>query len=319
MIKRISAFAFFILFLSCTESWATHASLGGGSGHTGPITTVSAATSEAGRWGLDLETEFISYDSFSDEKLAEFAGQGRDVHTADHLQMYSLGLSYGITDSLAVHLRLPYIFRDNISSSEPPDEVDHHGDSRGFGDLSIHLHQRLSRSEHGDFQITLTAGVGIPTGKTSERDAQGKTFAAEFQPGSGAWDPSLGISVTKHFDRLSFDGNVLYTLVTKGAQDTDTGDIFNYNLALSYRALLRPLALDLIGELNGIWLAKEKARGEKDSNSGGNIILFSPGIRVSLAKGFMFYASYGVPVVQNWNGIQNDVDYRLVFGINFVM
>ena len=318
MIRRMLSFAFFILFLSCTESGASHTSLGGGSGHTGPITTVSAATSEAGRWGIELETELISYDSFSDEKLAEFAGQGRDVHTADHLQTYSLSLSYGINDSLTAYLRLPYIFRDNISSSEPPDEVDHHGDSKGFGDFVIHLHQRLFKSERGDFQVALTAGGVIPTGKTSERDAQGNTFAAEFQPGSAAWNPSLGISVTKHFDRLSFDGNVLYTLVTKGTQDTDLGDIFNYNLALSYRALLRPLALDLIGELNGIWLSKEKTDGEKDPNSGGNIILFSPGIRVSLAKGFMFYTSYGVPVVQNWNGIQNDINYRLVFGINFI-
>lgn len=317
MIKKLS-FAV-LCFLLCNAAeivWAAHTTIGASSGYAGPITTVTAATPSKGQWGLDLQTEFIKFDSFSDDKLTDLAGRDREVHNVDYIQAYSLGLSYGVTDSLAVHLRIPYIYRNDISESEPPDEIHRHGDAKGFGDLSVHLHQRLFNSEKGDLLLTLLAGLEMPTGRTSDKDDHGEVFEAEFQPGSGSWDPSIGFALTKNFGRFSLDCNILYTLVTEGTQDTDLGDILNYNVALSYRAMAKPFVLDLIGELNGLSVAKEEIDGRKDPDSGGNIILFSPGIRVGLGESVMLFGSYSVPVVEDLNGLQNEIDYRIVFGVN---
>ena len=41
--------------------------------------------------------------------------------------------------------------------------------------------------------------------------------------------------MTQRFGAWSFDANVLYVLATKGAQQTDLGDRFQYNAAISYR------------------------------------------------------------------------------------
>ncbi|MEW6585999.1 MAG: transporter [Nitrospirota bacterium] len=304
------------LFSHSTEAWATHASIGASSGHAGPITTITAAAMNKGQWGLDLQTEFIKFDFFSNDKLVDFAGQDREVHNVDYIRASSLGLSYGVMDSLTVHLRIPYIYRNNISESEPPDEIHRHGDAKGFGDLSVHLHQRLFSSGQGDLLLTLLAGVEMPTGRTSDKDDHGEVFEAEFQPGSGSWDPSIGFAFTKNLGRFSFDSSILYTFVTEGTQDTDLGDILNYNVSLSYRAMVKPFVFDLIGELNGVWAAKEEINGRKDPDSGGNFILFSPGIRVGLGKSVMLFGSYSVPMIEDLNGIQNEIDYRIVFGVN---
>lgn len=318
MIRRVALIAALLFFTLAAESWATHVSVGAASGHTGPVTTVPAATLRKGAWGLDLQTELIKFDTFSESEMVEFAGQDREAHNVDYLQASFFGLSYGITDSLTVHLRMPYIYRHDISESEPPDEVHRHGNAKGFGDLSVHFHQRLFKSDQANFLLTVIAGIDIPTGKTSDRDDHGEVFEAEFQPGSGAWNPSVGLAATKNLGRFSVDGNLLYTIVDEGTQATDLGDKLNYNLSLSYRAMLKPFAMDLIGELNGIWVAKEKVRGVKDPDSGGNTIFISPGVRINLGKGFMLYSSYSVPLTQDLHGTQNEVDYRLVFGINYI-
>jgi len=99
--------------------------------------------------------------------------------------------------------------------------------------------------------------------------------------------------------------------VTEGSRDTDLGDIFNYNLALSYRAL-EPL--DLILEANGVWRDKQEVEGVEDENSSGNIVYFSPGVKISLGK-FMAYLSAGFPVIEDLNGVQTGTDFRLVSGI----
>ena len=121
---------------------------------------------------------------------------------------------------------------------------------------------------------------------------------------------------------------MLYVLATEGAQDTNLGDRFQYNVALSYRltgALSGPAglpapmyhggpkahhghkhaheeaappkgpALDLVLELNGEWHDRQRIAGATDANSGGNVVFLSPGLRLSYDK-WSGFVSFGVPV-----------------------
>jgi hypothetical protein len=45
----------------------------------------------------------------------------------------------------------------------------------------------------------------------------------------------FGFAVTKRFGSWSLDSNVLYILSSTGTQDTNLGDRFLYNAAISYR------------------------------------------------------------------------------------
>ena len=173
----------------------------------------------------------------------------------------------------------------------------------GIGDLLLlgqyrFLNDRASRTE-----AALLFGVKTPTGETDERHGD-EVLEAEFQPGSGSWDGLFGLALTQRVGLWSFDSNVLYSLVTEGTQQTDLGDIFLFNAAVSYRlsSLGGPTpmfhgahahkagddghghahshaeeaghgaALDLVLELNGEWHGKQETAGAKDDNSGGTTI-----------------------------------------------
>lgn len=73
-------------------------------------------------------------------------------------------------------------------------------------------------------------------------------------------------------------------------------------------------ALDLVLELNGEWHDKEEVAGEREKNSGGNVVFLSPGVRLSFDK-VSGFVSFGVPIINNMNGIQADADYRITSGI----
>jgi hypothetical protein len=47
----------------------------------------------------------------------------------------------------------------------------------------------------------------------------GELFAAEFQPGRGAWDGMFGLAATKRVGPWSFDANVLYILARDGNRE----------------------------------------------------------------------------------------------------
>ena len=85
-------------------------------------------------------------------------------------------------------------------------------------------------------------GVKVPTGVTDRHTDTGELVDAEFQPGTGSWDGLFGLAATKRIGPWSFDANVLYILATEGTQDTDLGDRFQYNAAVSYRILGGPQA-----------------------------------------------------------------------------
>src|SRR5262249_3239231 len=205
-------------------------------------------------------------------------------------------------------------------------------------------------------EVAVLLGVKAPTGVTNRIDNQGQLFDAEFQPGTGAWNGLFGLAVTKRSRSWSLDGNVLYILSSTGTQDTNLGDRFLYNAALSYALpgapaekaaptprhlgadLPEPMyhggpkegsghshgeptasptpALDLVVELNGEWHDKQVTAGVVDQNSGGTDIYLSPGVRLSYDK-WSSYASFGIPVVNEQNGIQPEPRWRLITGVSF--
>ena len=68
---------------------------------------------------------------------------------------------------------------------------------------------------------------------------------------------------------MALDASVLYTLATKGTQDTDTGDRAQYSLAASGRVARR---WDLALELNGEWTNQQEIGDTREDDSGGNQI-----------------------------------------------
>ncbi|MBI5639893.1 MAG: transporter [Nitrospirae bacterium] len=317
MQKKLTVICCFLFVLISSRAMAHHPTGGAGTGQAGPVKTIPASPAGKGRLAIALQTEFINFDAFSDYELRGHAKKGNDVHSADSIFHSVLGISYGLTDDLTLSLQIPYAHLDNIREAhhDEPEEIHIHGDAKGLGDITLLGHYRFVSLKESNFESAVQFGIKMPSGTTSDKDIDGEQFETEFQPGTGSWNPVIGIAATKRYGQVSLDANLLYTISTKGAQETDLGDVFLYNMSLSYRVAGRPVSWDLIAEVNGEWKQKQEINGVKDENSGEHVLFLSPGIRVSLNRQFSAFLSVGFPVIQDMNGIQNETGTRTLLGI----
>ena len=272
---------------------------------------------------------------------------GHSPHSLKSIESINIALAYGITDDLTVSARLPFVRRTDIREGlhfhehpvlgEHVNVIETLGDASGVGDVTLLGQYRFLKDAGSGFEMAALFGVKLPTGKTSETANEGERFEAEFQPGSGSWDGQFGLAVTMRSGPWSFDTSSLYHFITEGTQNTDLGDRLLYGVALSYRVMGGPAAeehvyadgavhvhqpastalnVDLVLELNGEWHDNQRSGTEIDGNSGGHTLYVSPGVRLS-AGDWSGFASVGIPVVENMNGLQPDPDWKLVTGVAF--
>ena len=69
------------------------------------------------------------------------------------------------------------------------------------------------------------------------------------------------------------------------------------------------VALDALFEINGEWHDKQRTLGVTDPNSGGTTIFISPGLRLTV-ENWSSYVLVGIPVVNDYNGIQATPTWR---------
>ncbi len=301
----------------------------GTNGAGGPIVTISADTLPEGKFAVGIQNELINNDAFSTEQLEAYARDGLEgVHSVNDISSSSLAIAYGVSENFTLSARLPYISRTSIRESEIEDgepEAHLHGNSSGFGDILI-LGQYRVYNELST-KVSLNVGLKIPTGESDVLDNDGNAFEAEFQPSSGSSDGLFGVAVSKNIGKFGLFSNVLYTKTTEGVQNTRIGDVLNYNFATTYRIVgsecnckhtdSSALGWDMVLELNGEARSKNEIAGAAELNSGGNLVYFSPGLKVSSGNvgGFV---SFGIPVAENQNGIQADIDQRIIAGLSMV-
>ena len=317
MTRNRIAIVIILVFMMSGSVWAHHVPGSIGAGQAGPVLTGPATTLQKGRMVFSLQTAYVDSDAFSNRELLGFADNGHDVHTFDDQYSVSASFAYGITDDLMLSLKLPYNSIDNIKEahSDEPGEIHLHGDARGIGDMALLGQYRFLKMPSRQFESAVLFGLKTPTGNTHKKDIQGERFETEHQPGSGSWDPNIGLAATKRFGRVSLDADARYTFVTEGAQDTDLGDLFNYDFAFSYH-IPGKFPLDLVLEANGEWKQKQEINGTRDENSGEHVLFLSPGMRISLNNRFSAFISVGFPVIQDLNGIQSESNYHAAFGIS---
>jgi len=176
-------------------------------------------------------------------------------------------------------------------------------------------------------QMSALGGVKMPTGDTNEKTKEGGLFEAEHQPGSGSWDPLLGLAVSMPVMNSSLGASLLYQFSTEGDQDTTIGDAVFYSVSVAHRLGESGshahhdhgphASWDLVLELNGEWRERVDIDGITDDNTGGHTLFLAPGIRYGSANKWAAALSVGVPVINNLNGIQSEPDWRIVANIGF--
>jgi hypothetical protein len=359
--RRSLAAAITVYSVAASPAFAHHPGGGGNTGDAGPIFTIPASTLDEGQLAVGVMFEYVRLRGLSDATLTSAAVAGNEgVHDLKTIESVSAVVAYGLTHDLTVGMRVPWVGRTGIREGDATDPLNaivlDRGSTFGFSDVTFLGQYRFFNDKQTKTEAALLLGVKAPTGLTNRYDNQGQLFDAEFQPGTGAWNGLFGTAVTKRFGAWSLDSNVLYILSSTGTQDTNLGDRFLYNGAISYRltssasenhahgamklgadfpepmyhggpktsaghsheepAASPTPALDLVLELNGEWHGKQVTSGVTDQNSGGTLIYLSPGLRLSYDK-WSSYLSVGVPIVNEPYGIQPEPSWRIISGVSY--
>lgn len=289
--------------------------------------------------------EFYAHHHEGDEGDAH--AHQADLHNVDELFGGAFRAAYGITDDLTVGFRLPFVYRSSITEIEAGHshnggpvavhDIYDHGSSEGIGDMSFWAQYQFFRNAKSSAAVIL--GVKAPTGETTnrgfDRRYNASTGAARFpanntdhsnrlethlQPGSGSWDSSYGLAYGYDLDVVRLNTSLMYTVTTKGSQDTDLGDIFNYNFAVSMpvRSMVpcSGCSWNLILEANGEWRDREQRGDIYIHNSGGHALYISPGVRFLSGSNWNLGASFGYAVIHDTKGYQSDPDFRIGTSFN---
>ena len=307
--------------------WAHHGGEGiTGVGLAGPIITVPAYTLPKGLKFINLLTDYTNFNSFSNKKLIELDKRHEHIHDTANLLTPSIGTGYGLTDNLTIGIRLPYVFRFGIKDVHDAN-VSKAGNAIGVGDITLFGQYRFLKNEKHNLNAALLTGLKIPSGIRRTKGRDGDLFETDEQPGSGSWDPFLGLAISKKLGQFSLDANGLYKFATRGSQGSDLGDVVNYNLAASYRLIKdgdfyendvnakmqKKISFDVILEANGIWSQKPKTfYGFVDENHGGTLVNLSPGCRLTYNRKWIWSLSTGLPIIDDLNGRQRRPNIRLL-------
>lgn len=223
--------------VGATTASAHHAGTGG-IGAAGGIFTIGAGTLSQGDIAFSA---FVIYDLFRQlSNSTLLANVGNDVHGLQSIDAKTLVFSVGVTSDFTVSFRAPWVRHNGILEGvqEDPAElpaVRDRGGTSGFGDVTILGQYRFLNRRDTGTQAAALFGLKAPTGRTGVVDRFGDLFEAEFQPGSGSWDGLFGLAFSQQLvPAWSFHANVLGILASGGTQDTNLGDRFLYNAALTY-------------------------------------------------------------------------------------
>ncbi len=311
----------------------------------GPIITMPAYTMPEGTWSVSIGSKYTNYGRLSSQQINRInnRGQAADDATAGLRNYISLG--YGVTDDLTLIASYPFI--SNWGIREVHDgELESLDGNHGLGDLNLFAQYRFLKLD--SLQAALLAGIKFPTGASERKSQHGEYYESHFQTGTGSFNPSFGLALSKQYEHFNVDANFLYVVANTNDIGANIGDSAIYNIAVSYplnhsheepynhehqeegheehqghflekifpqHAFGQHLAWDLILEAN---IQAEDAPSQSDlslDNHGGTTMYISPGLRMTVDNKWFYNFSVGFPVVEALTGDQGGTDLQLMFSM----
>ena len=206
----------------------------------------------------------------------------------------TLSVGYAPRPWLMLSLTLPLIARDLSDVTLARERLMTLGDLEAYGRLYVFR----DRSFAPIHTLAVQLGVRAPTGPLL-RDANGTYREPELQPGTGSFDPSVGITYLMSADPWSaFVSEVVY-VPTRGAVDFRVGVSWRGTHALQYQ--LAP-AVALRAGVNHRLEAVSKHGDMVDTYSGGFIAFAAFAAAWTPAQDLVLLAQLQTPVINALRG-----------------
>ncbi len=295
-------------------------------GGAGSVNAVGAGITEEVVVGVRWDAR--RYETFSDQKLANFKREGEDVHMHSSEDAYFLTIGLPVTEDIDLAIMTQYNrcqgFKDNgddfanacfaaAAPAFPTSCISETDDSKGWGDTLLMGRYRFYND--GESQWAGVLGVIVPTGKTTNKTDNGEILGTHNQPGSGAFTVQGGLAFSGHLsDKMAIDADAIYRVNGQGAKSFRSGNSLQLDAAVSYNHHARVVP---VLELNAIFFKKDIENDDTKKNSGGDVVYISPGINWKLTKKIGVYGNFSYPIYQELGGISNDENYRWSLGASY--
>ncbi|MBE7463564.1 MAG: transporter [Planctomycetes bacterium] len=269
------------------------------------------------RWSVDTSYHYKNWDRIKpSHALAINDTAGRHTHAVIDEWTASIRVGYAVTRDVELGLTQGYRHVRQQNGTDPL-FAGAHETSNGIDDLRFDFRWRFKRQTESGWPVDLALfGEGLfPTGQVHERGANEARIEAEHQPGTGGFAGTLGLAVSRGWNRWGASGSVAYTHKTEGTQDYKPGDVLRVSAAGSYRVSPESWGTKIWLNLGVQALFENKSQedGEKDPNHGGQTIFVIPGLAVQPLDRLIFSASLQQPVYQQLNGYHQEEDWALAF------
>jgi hypothetical protein len=286
----------------------------------GGSATVSGETLAQGRFELSLRVDYTNFEDISRAEAERRALRSGEFDTLQESYLTTVGLAYGVTNDFQIGAQIGYYAANNFIDAELEDGEAESADAdpEGLTDLWLNAKYRVMRGRPGN--LSLLAGIKLPTGKDDEELDNGERLEASSQPGTGAVDYQFGVAYSRFLtSRVTVDASGIYTLRTE-EDDFEVGDRFDAGVGVAYRLTQSIQSfpnVSLFGEATLVWLESDEEDGEENSNSGGWTIYVTPGVRVRFNENVALTVAPSIPVYQDLNGDQVETDLKLAAALAF--
>ena len=252
-------------------------------------------------------------------------------------------VTYGVTSRLSAFVSLPLFTRKSYlhthvpashAPPEPTDPVDP-GDPHGHGPApeAVPVPVQYASDGFGDTQIgaryalwggasqRLSAGVAVklPTGQSElPNTLDGGLHDPTLQPGTGSFDSILSAQYARGGAPVQWAASASHQLTTGNELGYRFGDetILGLGVTRTLRAVYSRASVGASVQVKAHFRGRSTYLDLPVPSTGGRMVIFSPGLRVTTPGGLGFYAYLQVPVYRHVNDAQLSMRSSLLTGVS---
>ena len=285
-----------------------------------PINTQNAFVT--GLSGAGFRTFFLTFDRSGLRLDGETVADPLDREVRVRGQMFVLPYEL-VANRLVVMGVVPYL--DKTLEMGPPGNRQELA-VNGFGDLAVAAKLGIYQLDRPNrtTRVALFGRLKLPTGDDDATGPEGQPLPKSLQLGTGSVDYSAGVILTHSVGPVGVSGDLIYDINTVD-DGFAFGDVLHYDIALGYRILPRVYRtypakqINLYLEANGTWSQRSTLEGTSLIDSGGNLLLLSPGVQFIPLANFLVEVTYQMPVWQDLNGAQLEFDPTFKVGLRWLI
>ena len=240
----------------------------------------------------------------------ETVGQpGINEHEIDEKRV-TYSLSYSPSEKWTFLAALPVVQKEVRRFDLSTEKASGVGDADLTAKWYVNYEQRLMEPDLWGMQF----GLRVPT--STEQKSNGVPITFDAQPGAGATIPSIGLWYGRFAMPWFFYASANYQhAVTTGYQGYDAGDVL---LATAYTQYALEYKFALTFSLDARSKKKDHYFGVPDPDSGGLLIMATPGLVWTPVTDLVVNLTVQIPAVENLNGYQKEKPvYRIGVSYDF--